>query len=368
MLAPGQSPAQNLQFLIFFISIIKSVYLYADILRASLAHAANDHRLGANEAPPAIISIFLGTALAEMLKKIETGDWNSTSAQPEILKLADLIPHITKDTTDRNRTSPFAFTGNKFEIRMPGSSVNCAGPMTITNTILGKQLIDFKAELDKTTQSGVDRDKAIMLILQQYLKDSSSILFEGDNYSEAWRVEAAKRNLSITSSTPEALEAFTTEKAKKLFADTGVYSNEELHGFYDVKMDNYFLCLQIESRTMGEMIINHIIPAALEYQTKLAANVSSLRNLKLEEDSTKAQLACIQKISNCITALWTGVDQMTEARKSANALNTVQRAWAYMKNVKPLLDSLRIHADRLEYLVPDKDWPLIKYREMLFLR
>lgn len=368
LLNPGAVPVRNLQFLIFFICIIKAVYAHGDILRAALAYAANDHRLGANEAPPAIISVFVGSALAELLQKIEQGEWKSVSAQPELLHLAEVIPNVTKDATDRNRTSPFAFTGNKFEIRMPGSSMNCAGPMTVMNTMLGKQLMDFTVDLETATANGTAQDTAIMQILQRYIRESSAVLFEGDNYSDQWRLEAARRGLPIKNTTPEALEAFVTDKAKRLFSESGVYTLEELHGFYDVKLDNYYLTVQIESRTMGEMIVNHIIPSALEYQTKLAANVASLRAVGMPEGYTTTQMELIEQIATTVAALYKGVDQMSECRKVANAMGSVERAWAYMKTVKPLLDALRADADKLEYLVPDKDWPLIKYREMLFIR
>jgi glutamine synthetase len=369
LLSPGKQPGKNLQFLTFFVNTIQAVYRYADILRASVASAANDHRLGANEAPPAIISVFVGDTLAKVLDRLEAGIDADEAGVQEVLNLMSKVPNLALDNTDRNRTSPFAFTGNKFEIRMVGSSMNCAAPMTVMNTIVGRQLMDFKAELDGLMAQGEDRDAAILAILKRYIAESKSIRFEGDGYSEEWRQEAARRGLSNTPNTPDALGAYLRKDATELFTSSGVFTARELHAHYDVMCENYILKLQIESRTMGEMVINHILPAAINYQTQLTQNVLQLKELGLPESSYTAQLDVVKRISQHIGKIKEGVDAMTEARKKCNELeDATAKAKAYCYDVKPLMESIRTHADRLEYLVDDREWPLVKYRELMFLR
>jgi glutamine synthetase len=369
LLSPGKQPGKNLLFLTFFVNTIQAVHRYADILRASVASAANDHRLGANEAPPAIISVFLGETLDKVLDRLEAGIDADEAGVKEVLNLMSKVPNLALDNTDRNRTSPFAFTGNKFEIRMVGSSMNCAAPMTVMNTIVGRQLIDFKAELDGLIAKGEDRDAAILAILKRYIAESKSIRFEGDGYSEEWRQEAARRGLSNTPNTPDALGAYLRKDATELFTSSGVFTARELHAHYDVMCENYILKLQIESRTMGEMVINHILPAAFNYQTQLTQNILQLKELGLPESSYVAQLDVVKRISQHIGKIKEGVDAMTEARKKANELeDATEKAKAYCYDVKPLMESIRTHADRLEYLVDDREWPLVKYRELMFLR
>ncbi|MBK8879057.1 MAG: glutamine synthetase III [Haliscomenobacter sp.] len=369
LLSPGKNPGKNLQFLTFFVCTIQSVYRYADLLRASVASASNDHRLGANEAPPAIVSVFLGDAMSRLLDSIEAGIPADISGVKEVLNLLSKVPDLERDNTDRNRTSPFAFTGNKFEIRMVGSSMNCAGPMTIMNTIMGRQLMDFKTEVDSLLASGVDKDAAILTVIKKYITESKNIRFEGDNYSDEWKVEAARRGLANTPNTPDALKAYATKGAHELFTSAGVFTERELHAHYDVMCDSYVLKLQIESRTMGEMAINHILPAAIEYQTSLADNVGSLKDLDLPEEAYRGQLDLIRRISENINAIKENVDAMTEARKKANEHGDAEeKAHAYCASVKPYMEVIRTHADRLEYLVDDREWPLVKYREMMFVR
>jgi glutamine synthetase len=369
LLSPGKQPGKNLQFLTFFVNTIQAVYRYADILRASVASAANDHRLGANEAPPAIISVFVGDTLSKVLDRLEAGIEADEAGVQEVLNLMSKVPNLALDNTDRNRTSPFAFTGNKFEIRMVGSSMNCAAPMTVMNTIVGRQLMDFKAELDGIMAKGEDRDAAILAILKRYITESKSIRFEGDGYSEEWKQEAAHRGLSNTPNTPDALGAYLRKDATELFTSSGVFTARELHAHYDVMCENYILKLQIESRTMGEMVVNHILPAAINYQSQLAQNVLQLKELGLEESSYAAQLDVVKRISLHIAKIKDGVNAMTEARKKCNELeDATAKAKAYCYEVKPLMEAIRTHADRLEYLVDDREWPLVKYRELMFLR
>jgi glutamine synthetase len=369
LLSPGKQPGKNLLFLTFFVNTIQAVYRYADILRASVATASNDHRLGANEAPPAIISVFIGDTLSKVLDDIESGIEPDAKGVKEVLDLLSKIPNLELDNTDRNRTSPFAFTGNKFEIRMVGSSMNCAAPMTVMNTIMGKQLKDFKLELDGLLAKGMDRDTAILTILKRYITESKPVRFEGDGYSEEWKNEAARRGLANTPNTPDALGAYASPLAVDLFTSSGVFTERELHAHYDVMCENYILKLQIESRTLGEMVINHILPAAIGYQTQLADNILQLKELGLSSDSYSAQLDLVKRISENINVIKTTVDEMTKARKVSNGLPKAdQVAKSYCDEVKPLMETIRIHADRLEYLVDDREWPLVKYRELMFVR
>jgi glutamine synthetase len=369
LLSPGKQPGKNLLFLTFFVNTIQAVYRYADILRASVASASNDHRLGANEAPPAIISVFIGDTLTKVLDNIEKGIEADEAGVKEVLDLLSKIPNLELDNTDRNRTSPFAFTGNKFEIRMVGSSMNCAAPMTVMNTIVGKQLRDFKVELDEMMGKGMDQDSAILAILKRYITESKPIRFEGDGYSEEWKNEAAKRGLGNTPNTPDALMAYVTDSAVDLFTSSGVFTERELDAHFEVMCENYVLKLQIESRTLGEMVINHVLPAAIGYQSQLADNALQLKELGLSPDLYEAQVDLIKRISGNIIGIKDHVDKMTQARKDANAKDeAIEVAKSYCNEVKPLMETIRMHADRLEYLVDDKEWPLVKYREMMFVR
>jgi glutamine synthetase len=369
LLSPGKQPGKNLLFLTFFVNTIQAVYRYADILRASVASASNDHRLGANEAPPAIISVFIGDTLTKVLDNIEKGIDADEAGVKEVLDLLSKIPNLELDNTDRNRTSPFAFTGNKFEIRMVGSSMNCAAPMTVMNTIVGQQLRDFKVELDQMLSKGMDQDSAILAILKRYITESKSIRFEGDGYSEEWKNEAAKRGLGNTPNTPDALMAYVTDQAVDLFTSSGVFTERELDAHFEVMCENYVLKLQIESRTLGEMVINHVLPAAISYQSQLADNALQLKELGLAANLYEAQIDLIKRISENIAVIKDTVDKMTQARKDSNSKEeAIEVAKSYCNEVKPLMETIRMHADRLEYLVDDKEWPLVKYREMMFVR
>lgn len=367
LLSPGSDPANNLQFLTFFVNTVQSVYQYSDLLRASIATASNDHRLGANEAPPAIVSVFIGDAMTRILDVIEKGG-STADASKIAYSLVDSVPNLEKDNTDRNRTSPFAFTGNKFEIRMVGSSANCAGPMTIMNMMMGKQLNDFYSEVQKLMQSGIAKEDAILQIIKKYITESKSIRFEGDNYSNSWKEEAKSRGLNNFTTTPEALASYISEKSQSLFLESGVLSEEEIHAHYDVKLESYALNLQIESRILAELCLNQIIPAAVRYQTDLATNIRMLQDIQLDQNTFKAQLELVQSISQHIGSIKNLIEKMRDERAAANDLNTEQKANAYCDKVKPIMEEIRFHAEELEDLVDDSEWPLAKYRELLFLK
>jgi glutamine synthetase len=367
LLSPGSDPANNLQFLTFFICTVQAVYNNSDLLRASIATASNDHRLGANEAPPAIVSVFIGDAMTKVLDSLVHGG-DGKSAGKTAYSLVDLVPDLEKDNTDRNRTSPFAFTGNKFEIRMVGSSANCAGPMTIMNMMMGKQLNDFYTEVSDLMSNGSSRDEALLSVLKRYIKESESIRFEGDNYSDAWKEEAKSRGLNNFTTTPEALKAYVSAKSEALFIESGVLSKEELHAHHDVKLESYSLQLQIESRILGEMCLNQIIPASLRYQTELANNILALKDLGLNECDYVAQLDMVKNISSHVNSIKELVSKMRDERGFANELHSEPRAFAYCEKVKPIMEQIREHAEELEDLVDDAEWPVAKYRELLFLK
>lgn len=370
LLAPGKTPKNNLMFLTFFVNTIKAVYEHADLLRASIASVTNDHRLGANEAPPAIMSIFLGSQLNDVLDEIETSRVTSKMKQEATLWTnIPKIPQILLDNTDRNRTSPFAFTGNKFELRAVGSSANCANPMTILNLIVADQLNKFKVDVDKLLKKGEKKDVALMTVIKKYIKESKAIRFEGNGYSDEWAQEAETRGLSNIKTTPKALDALVSEKSTSLFQDSGVFSQRESHARHEILLENYYKKLQIEARVMGELVDNLILPAAISYQSELIANVKGLKDIGLEEDAYAAQLGFIKKLSYHINIVRTNVVEMVNARKKANVIEDVrEKAIAYDETVKSYFDTIRYHVDKLERLVSDEKWPLPKFRELLFMK
>src|SRR5690242_6349258 len=318
LLAPGKTPKTNLMFLTFFVNTIKAVHDYADVLRASIASAGNDHRLGANEAPPAIISVFIGEYLIKVLNDIETRVGEKFDEQDEAILKLDLhrsIPELLLDNTDRNRTSPFAFTGNKFEFRAVGSSANCANAMVALNTIMAETLKKFKKDVDALIEKGEKKEIAIMHIIQKYIGESKKVLFEGDNYSEEWHHEAERRGLPNVRTTPLALDAMVTDKAKQLFESNKVYTHTELEARHEIELEKYIKKVQIEARVMGDLAINHIIPDALKYQNTLIENISGLKELGLKEGSYANQKQILEKISEHISKLSTLVEKMIEARK-----------------------------------------------------
>ena len=373
LLAPGKTPKTNLMFLTFFVNTIKAVHDYADILRASIASASNDFRLGANEAPPAIISVFIGEYLTKVLNDVETRVGGKFDEQDEAILKLDLhrsIPELMIDNTDRNRTSPFAFTGNKFEFRAVGSTANCGHPMTVLNTIIADTLVKFAAEVDALIEKGDKKEIAIMQVIQKYIVSSKKILFEGDGYSEEWHKEAEKRGLPNLKTTPVALDAMVTEKSKKLFKDNGIYTHAELEARYEIELETYIKKVQIEARVMGDLATNHIIPAAIKYQNELLKNVSLLREAALPEKLYKGQLTLLKDVSTHIQQVYENTYAMVEERKIANNLtDSREKAIAYEAKVKAqYFDKIRYHVDKLEQLVDDELWTLPKYREMLFLR
>ena len=373
LLAPGKTPKTNLMFLTFFVNTIKAVHDYADILRAAIASAPNDHRLGANEAPPAIISVFVGQYLAKVLEDIETRVGTKFDEQDEAILKLDLhrsIPELLLDNTDRNRTSPFAFTGNKFEFRAVGSSANCAISMTVLNTIVADTLKQFKSDVDGLVEKGDKKEIAIMQVIQKYIVESKAVLFEGDGYSEQWHAEAERRGLSNLKTTPVALDAMVTKKAKDLFERNHVYTHSELEARHEIELEKYIKKVQIEARIMGDLAINHILPAAISYQNKLSTNIAGLKAAGLGAETYASQTDLLQQVSKHIQVIYTKVNSMVEARKVANNIeDTRKKAIAYEADVKSaFFDEIRYHVDKLEHLVDDDKWTLPKYREMLFLR
>jgi glutamine synthetase len=446
---------KNLQFLTFFINTIKAVNEYEELIRAAIASASNDHRLGANEAPPAIISVFIGSQLTEVLDELEKVTDGKLSPQEKTelkLNVVGKIPEILLDNTDRNRTSPFAFTGNKFELRAVGSTANCANPMTVLNAVVAKQLIEFKAEVDALiADKKMKKDDAIFNVLREYIKDSKRIRFEGDGYGQAWEDEAAKRGLSNHKTTPQALKAKVSKQAIELYEQLGIMSKVEIEARHEIEVEEYAKRIQIEGRILGDIARNHVIPTAIRYQNILIENVQGLKDIygegfkkiaaeqmslieqisghiehinkgitQMIEARKKAntlddmeacafaycnevkplfddiryqnilienvqglkdiygegfkkiaaeQMSLIEQISGHIEHINKGITQMIEARKKANAMEDMEAcAFAYCNEVKPLFDDIRYHCDKLELLVDDELWPLVKYRELLFTR
>lgn len=372
LLAPGKTPKTNLMFLAFFVNTIKAVHDHAGILRASIATAGNDHRLGANEAPPAIISIFIGKYLTDVLNEVEKRVGEKFDEQDEAMLKLDIhksIPELMMDNTDRNRTSPFAFTGNKFEFRAVGSSENCAGPMTVLNTIICDALTQFKTDVDGMIEKGEKKEIALMQTIQKYIVESKDILFEGDGYSEAWAKEAEKKGLPNVKTTPLALDALVSEEAKSLFERFGIYSKKELEARHEIQLENYIKKIQIEARVMGELASTYILPPAVKYQNILIENIRGLKDLGFEEKAYSSQLQILQKISEHVDVIGTKVKEMIEARKVANRFESSrERAISYCDQVKKHFDVIRYHVDKLELLIDDELWELPRYRELLFLR
>ena len=375
LLSPGKNPKKNLQFLTFFVNTIKAVHEYADLLRASIASASNDHRLGANEAPPAIISVFIGSQLfrvLEELEKVTEGKLSPDEKTDLKLNVVGKIPVILLDNTDRNRTSPFAFTGNKFEIRAVGSSANCAESMTVMNTIAAKQLSDFKKEVDALIETGLKKDEAIFNVLREYIKQCKNIMFEGDGYSDDWAVEAEKRGLNNWKTTPEALKQEMNQKFLDLYEEIGIFNHREVEARNEIKLEKYSTVIDIEARVLSDIARNHIIPSALNYQNRLIENVRGLKDIFGEKEFktlAKEQISLITNISENISTIKLGVEQLLEARANAKAVSESQtQAEDYCNKVKPLFDAIRDASDDLEMMVDDELWPMTKYREMLFTR
>ena len=373
LLSPGTTPKRNLQFLTFLVNTVKAVYDNQDALRASIMSAGNQHRLGANEAPPSIMSVFIGKKLTKMLDELEASvpEGKMTPDEKTELKLnIGKIPEILLDNTDRNRTSPFAFTGNRFEFRAVGSDENCASPMIVLNTAMANQLKEFKKEVDVIIEKGLKKDEAIFQVLRKYITYSKKVRFEGNGYSQEWEDEAAKRGLTNIKSAIEAFKAYISKENIKLFKDNNVLNKRELEARYEVRIENYTKKIQIESRVLGDLAINHIIPTAIKYQTNLVENVKGLKDLFDEQEFNQiagARLDLIKKISTHVSSIKAKVTEMVEERKIANKVeDATEMATLYEQNVKPYLDNIRYCIDKLELIVDDEIWPLPKYRELLF--
>ena len=375
LLAPGKTPMSNLQFLTFFINTIKAVHDNEELLRACIASATNDHRLGANEAPPAIMSVFIGAQLTKVLHELEGVTKGKLSPEEKTdlkLNVVGKIPEILLDNTDRNRTSPFAFTGNKFEFRAVGSTANCANPMTVLNSIVARQLIDFKSEVDSLiTKKDLKKDEAIFNVLREYIKTSRNILFEGNGYGGDWEKEAGKRGLSNNKNTPDALKVKIDPKTIALYESLNVMNKVEIEARYDIEIEEYVHIIQIEGRSLGDIARNHVIPTAVKYQNILIDNVKGLKDIygKDFKQYASEQLFLIAEISKRIEAINSGVTKMTNERKKANSIDdTTKKAKIYCSKVKPLFHDIRYHCDKLELLIDDELWPLAKYRELLFTK
>lgn len=375
LFSPGKNPKGNLQFLTFLVCVLKAVYKNQDLIRASILTAGNSERLGGNEAPPAIISVFLGKKIAETLDEIveKVSDRKMTPDEKTELKLGiGKIPEILLDNTDRNRTSPFAFTGNRFEFRAVGSSANCAASMIILNVAVADQLKKFKKLVDELISDGIKKDEAIFQILKKYIVETKKIRFEGDNYSEEWKKEALKRGLTNVASVPESLSNYLKPESKDLLIRNGIFNEKELIGRVEVEYEKYVMKIQIEARVLGDLAINHIIPTAVKYLNTLIDNVKGLNEIfedKEFEELAGARKELIKEVSHHISSIKQKVYEMIEERKVANKIdNITEKATVYHKNVYPFLNVIRYHIDKLELTVDDEIWPLPKYRELLFTR
>ncbi len=372
---PGKTPKGNMQFLTFLVNTIKAVHDNQDLLRASISSVSNAHRLGANEAPPAIMSCFLGDEVCKMLEQIESqvSDKKMTPDEKTALKLdVGKIPEILLDNTDRNRTSPFAFTGNRFEFRAVGSYANCASPMVVLNTAVAAQLTKFKNEVDALVEKGVKKDEALFQMIRKTYLESKRIVFEGDGYSEKWVEEAERRGLSNITNVPEALKYYASSEAKELFTKMNIFTEREVESRLDVMLEDYTMKVQIESRVLGDLALNHIVPIAVLYQNRLLENIHYLKNITDSYNDFQSlagnRMNLIREISAHIIEIKKGVNEMIEARKLANVIqDAYEKASAYSKEVFPFLDAIRYHIDKLELIVDDEIWPLPKYRELLFI-
>ena len=375
LFAPGKNPKGNMLFLTFLVNVLMMVYKNQDLLRASIMSAGNSHRLGANEAPPAILSIFLGKQLSGILDEItrQVSDSKMTAEEKTTLKLGiGRIPEILLDTTDRNRTSPFAFTGNRFEFRAAGSSANCAAAMIAINAAMANQLNEFKVAVDRLMEEGTGKDEAIFRVLKETIIASEPIRFEGDGYSEQWKKEAARRGLTNICHVPEALMHYVDNQSKAVLIGEHIFNETELNSRLEVELEKYTMKVQIESRVLGDLAINHIVPTAVIYQNRLLENLRGLRETFTPEEYEELSAdrkELIREISHRVTAIKKLVRDMIEARKVANHLpHYKDRAFAYEETVRPYLGSIRDHIDHLEMEIDDEIWPLPKYRELLFTK
>ena len=374
LLAPGKNPYQNLQFITFLVNVLMAVYKYNGLLKASIASATNEHRLGANEAPPAIISVFLGKQITAVLDKLEHSKAEEAiiiNAKKEMKLGVANIPEILLDNTDRNRTSPFAFTGNRFEFRAVGSSANCGAAMLALNAAVAEQLILFKKEVDSRIEKGEPKEKALFEVIRHYIVSCKAIRFDGNGYSDEWKKEASERGLDCETSVPLIFDRYLAPETVKMFRDTGVLSEAELHSRCEVKWETYSKKIQIESRVLGDLVLNHVLPAAKRYQTMLLQNVLAVKQVFSADETAslnERDYDIIRRIENHSGAILKGVEEMTEARHKANRQpDERSKAIAYHDTILPLMAEIRTHADELEMIVDDEMWTLVKYRELLFV-
>lgn len=368
VLSPGKNPGTNLRFLTFFVNTIAAVHKYADILRASIAHAGNDHRLGANEAPPAIISVFIGEAMTKLLDEIAESKNDGNQEVKRALDLIAKLPNLELDNTDRNRTSPFAFTGNKFEIRAVGSSQNCAGPMAAVNAMMGLQLVEFKEAVDKLINNGTEKDEAILSVLKDYIRSSKAICFEGNNYSDEWKKEAAQRGLHNFANTPEALDVLGSQLAIDLYSKSGVMGTKELEAYHTVQLHNYCTKLNIEAKALEDIVHSMVMPAVIRYQTELADNISSMLDIDMD-DAIGYQKDTLKRLIRSMVEIREGLEKMHKGlEKTHDADDVRDEADLLCNKVKPQMENIRAAVDDLEAIVDDQYWPLVKYRELLFVR
>ncbi|MDR0830587.1 MAG: glutamine synthetase III [Prevotellaceae bacterium] len=374
LLSPGKNAASNLQFVTFLVNILKAVHTHNALLKASISSASNAHRLGANEAPPAIVSVFLGTQISEILDKLENAATDEAiviNAKKEMKLGVGNIPELLIDNTDRNRTSPFAFTGNRFEFRAVGSSANCGAAMLTLNAVVAAQLMEFKAEVDKLIDKGEPKERALFTVIKKYIKESKNIRFDGNGYSDEWKAEAEKRGLDCETSVPKIFDAYLWKNSIKMFQNTEVLSETELHSRSEVKWDTYTKKIQIEARVLGDLVVNHIVPVASRYQSFLLDNVVKMKEVFGSDSDkfTEQDRIIIRQIAEHTSTIIEKVDELVEARKAANVIESErEKALAYHDNVVPLLDEIRIHVDKLELVIDDEMWALPKYRELLFIR
>lgn len=375
LMAPGKTPEENLRFITFIVNTLMAVYRHNGLLKASIMSATNAHRLGANEAPPAIISSFLGSQLSKVLDHMED------SSTDELIALGgkhgmklDIpqIPELLIDNTDRNRTSPFAFTGNRFEFRAVGSEANCASAMIALNTAVAEQLTEFKKEVDELIEKGEPKISAIIQVIRKYIKISKPIRFDGNGYSDEWKEEAARRGLDCETSCPVIFDQYLTEDSVRMFESAGVMTRKELEARNEVKWETYTKKIQIEARVLGDLVMNHVVPVAIEYQSKLIDNVYKMKQIFPTEEAEKLSaenMAIIRKIAEHTSYIKEHVDTMVEARKVANKIvDERMKAIAYHDKITPMLEQIRYHIDKLELIVDDQMWTLPKYRELLFIR
>ena len=373
LLEPGKTPHENIQFLLVLTCILKAVDEHAALLRAAAADVGNDHRLGANEAPPAIISVFLGEQLEDVLEQlVSTGTATHSKKGSKLETGVKTLPDLEKDAKDRNRTSPFAFTGNRFEFRAVGSEANCASAMIALNTAVAEQLTEFKKEVDELIEKGEPKISAIIQVIRKYIKISKPIRFDGNGYSDEWKEEAARRGLDCETSCPVIFDQYLTEDSVRMFESAGVMTRKELEARNEVKWETYTKKIQIEARVLGDLVMNHVVPVAIEYQSKLIDNVYKMKQIFPTEEAEKLSaenMAIIRKIAEHTSYIKEHVDTMVEARKVANKIvDERAKAIEYHDKITPMLEQIRYHIDKLELIVDDQMWTLPKYRELLFIR